>query len=51
MVKNACQCREHGFSPWAGKIPQATGQLSPRASTTEAHVPRAGALLQGRPPQ
>ena len=27
------QCRRHEFDPWSMKIPHATGQLSPRAST------------------
>ena len=26
-----CQCRGHGFNPWSGKIPPATGQLSSHA--------------------
>ena len=33
-----CQCRRHSFDPWSGKIPQATGQLSPRATTAAAPV-------------
>ena len=49
--ESACQCRRHGFKPWSGKIPRATGQLrsctttiervlqSQRATTAEAHVP------------
>ena len=32
---SACQCREHGFSPWSEKIPHATEQLSPWATTTK----------------
>ena len=47
----ACQCREHGFEPWSGKIPHAPEQLSPRATTDEAHAPRAGAQQEERPPQ
>ena len=31
----ACQCRRHGFSPRAGKISHAMGQLTPCATTTE----------------
>ena len=27
--------RGHGFDPWSGKIPHATEQLGPRATTTE----------------
>ena len=44
----------HGFEPWSRKIPHATEQLSACATTTEAHVPRAGALQQAqqeKPPQ
>ena len=33
--ESACQCRRHGFNLWPGKIPQAVGQLSPCAKTTE----------------
>ena len=29
------QCRGHGFEPWSRKIPHATEQLSPCATTTE----------------
>ena len=37
--ESACQCRGHGFEPWSGKIPHATEQLSPWATTTEpAHL-------------
>ena len=37
--ESACQCREHGFEPWSGKIPHATEQLGPWATTTEpAHL-------------
>ena len=40
VVKNLpSQCRVHGFYPWSGKIPHAMGQLSPKATTTEAHTP------------
>ena len=35
------QCSRHGFDPWSGKIPYATGQLSPCATATEVHAPRA----------
>ena len=31
----ACQCRRHKFDPWSGKIPHATEQLCPWATTTE----------------
>ena len=34
-LRIACQCRGHGFEPWSGKIPHATEQLSPCATTTE----------------
>ena len=33
--ESACQGRGHGFHPWAGKIPCAEEQLSPRATTRE----------------
>ena len=33
--ESACQCREHGFEPWSGKIPHAAEQLGPWATTTE----------------
>ena len=33
--ESACQCREHGFEPWSGKIPHATEQLGPWAIITE----------------
>ena len=29
------QCRRHGFNPWLGKIPHATGQLNLCATPTE----------------
>ena len=63
MVKNPPACRGRGFEPWSGKIPHATEQLSPcattteppleslRATTTEARVPRARAEQQEKPPQ
>ena len=40
-----CQFKEHGFGPWTG-IPHAVEQLSPCATTTEAHAPRGCALQQ-----
>ena len=33
--ESACWCRGPGFEPWSGKIPHATEQLSPCATTTE----------------
>ena len=33
--ESACQCREHGFEPWSGKIPHAAEQLGPWTTTTE----------------
>ena len=33
-----CQCRGHGFHPWSRNIPQASGHLSPHATTTEDGV-------------
>ena len=34
-LRIACQCRGHGFEPWAGKIPHAAEQLGPWARITE----------------
>ena len=37
--ESACQSRGHRFGPWSGKIPPASGQLSPHTATTEpTHV-------------
>ena len=33
--ESVCQCREHGFKPWSGKIPHAAEQLGPWATITE----------------
>ena len=33
--ESACRCRGHGFYPWSRKIPHASEQLSPCATTTE----------------
>ena len=33
--ETACQCRGHRFSPWSGKIPHASEQLSPCATSIE----------------
>ena len=33
--ESACRCRGHGFEPLSGKIPHATEQLGPWATTTE----------------
>ena len=50
--ESACQCRRHRLDPWSGKIPHATEQLIPCATTiepvllnlgvktTEAHTPQ-----------
>ena len=40
-----------GLGPWSGKIAHAMELLSPRATTTEAHTPRACALQQEKPQQ
>ena len=29
--ESACQCRRHGFHPWSGELPRASGHLSPCA--------------------
>ena len=34
-AESACQCREHGFESWSGRIPHATEQLSLCTTTTE----------------
>ena len=37
--ESACQCRGHGFEPWAGRIPHAAEQLGPWATAAEpAHL-------------
>ena len=36
--ESTCQCRGHGFEPWSRKIPHATEQLSPCATTTEGRA-------------
>ena len=33
--ESACQCRGHRFEPWSGKIPHASEQLGPCATTAE----------------
>ena len=33
--ESACQCKGHGFEPWSGRIPHATEQLGPWATTAE----------------
>ena len=33
--ESACQCRGHGLEPWSGRIPHASEQQSPWATTTE----------------
>ena len=45
--ESACQHWGHR----SRKIPHATGHLSPCATTTEAHLPRAHSLQQEKPPQ
>ena len=32
-LRTACQCEGHGFDLYSGKIPRASGQLSPCAAT------------------
>ena len=39
----ACRCRRHGFSLRSGKIPHATGQLRPCATTVEPALQSPGA--------
>ena len=40
-----------GFDPWSEKIPQAEGQQSLCATTTESMCPRGHAPQQEKPPQ
>ena len=47
----ACQCSRYRFQPYSRKIPYASGQLSPRTTTTEAHAPRASAPQPQKPLQ
>ena len=35
VKKSVCQCKGHGFDPWAGKTPRATEQLSLCTKTIE----------------
>ena len=42
--ESARQCRGRAFNPWSRRIPQATEQLSPCTTTTEAVYPGACAL-------
>ena len=52
VVKNPpAHAGGHGFEPWSGKIPHDAEQLSPCATTTEAHAPRAREPRQEKPPQ
>ena len=47
----ALQCKGHWFHPWFRKIPHASEQLSPCATTAEARAPRACASQKEKPPQ
>ena len=42
--ESTCQCRGHGFSPWSGKIPRATGQLRPGSTSGEVPNQRGTAI-------
>ena len=33
--ESTCQCREHGFNPWSGKIKRAAEQLKLQATATK----------------
>ena len=39
------------FDPWSRRIPHASQQVGPCATTTEARTPRTRALQQEMPPQ
>ena len=41
--ESGCQCREHRFDPWFGKIPHALGQLSPCTTAIEPELQSPGA--------
>ena len=41
--ESACQCRRHGVDSWSGKIPHASEQLSPSATTIEPVLQSPGA--------
>ena len=43
--------QEARFDPWSLKIPYVMERLSPRATTTEAQVPKAYALQEEKPLQ
>ena len=49
QVESAGQCRGHRSDPWSGRIPHTREQLSSRAATTEAHMPKAQAPQQEKP--
>ena len=34
--ESACQCRRHRFHPWSGKVPHASKQLNPWATTIKS---------------
>ena len=38
--ESSCKCSGHRFDPWSGKIPHASEQLSPCATTTEPGKPQ-----------
>ena len=46
---HTCQCGQHVFDPWSGKISHAMGQLSPRTITAEALKSSAYALTRKVP--
>lgn len=46
--ESTCQCEGHQLSPWSRKIPPATEQLSPGATTV---CPRGCALQPEKPPK
>ena len=49
--ESACQWSGHGFHPLSQRIPHASGQLSPCATTTEPASPGTHALQQEKPLQ
>ena len=51
MGKNLPAKAGDEFSPWSEKIPHASEQLSPCATTTETQVPRACTLQREKPSQ
>ena len=48
--ESTCQCRGHGFDPWSGEIPHATGQLNQSTTATDPCMPQLLKLRRPRGP-